>query len=62
MLDLMNHDNPLRIKNLVNNAIVANAQFVEPSKVRRKWFWPQVIQIGCKPVDSLTNSMTNRFI
>ena len=62
MLDLMNHDDVLIVKNLVDDAIIAYAEFVESCKVGCERLWSNVAQIGGEPIDTFGDSAGNGFI
>jgi hypothetical protein len=62
MSDLMDHNDLFVVKNLVNDAVIANAEFVQSRKVAFIRLWSNVVQICGEPIDTLSDSTGNRFI
>jgi hypothetical protein len=62
MSDLMNYNHLFSVKNLVNDAVVTNAELVQSRKVAFIRFWSDVIEIRGEPIDTLGDSASNRFV
>jgi hypothetical protein len=62
MSNLMNQHSLFIAKNLINDAVIANAKFVQSREVACIWLWSDVVQIRGEPVDPLGDSMGNGFI
>ncbi len=62
MLDLMDDDSVLIMKNLIDNTIIAYPKFVESCKVACKRFWSDVVQMCSKPIDTFGDSAGNGLV
>jgi hypothetical protein len=62
MSDLMNHNHLFGVKNLINDAVVSDAELIQSHQVACIRFWVDVIQIRGEPIDTLSDSAGNRFI
>jgi len=62
MPNLMNHDDLLGMKNLVYNTVIADAQLVESYKVTCEWLGVNLVQVSCKPTNTLDDSVSEWLI
>jgi hypothetical protein len=62
MTNRMNHDSPFVVKDLVDDAIIADAEFMKPRELARQWFSPDLVEIRSEPIEALSDAATNGFV